>query len=585
MRARNDIIYILFCLLPGMTVVSCSSSDDMGYDVVDSAVATAQPIDLLVSVGERAMKNSQATPVTRSGTSTFPGIELMVAIPFHTNGNNTKVAVTDEPLIDLVGVDEGDIAKEYETEKYNTYYVDRCHLMTGTNRMLVYGKAKPAHTDQTYDPAVHGKLSNLPTIRTKTENITFSLSSIRESTEAHADANALASYMTTIANTPGWSTTEDPTLLSHYKHFINADNEGGSGLMSGAAANIEAFVAELKTKLLERKAATTDDALKTLIDNIITKIDDKTTISSNTYPRSIGLPDGAAVMRWTIDQNTGNGKFEVRTTTTHLDNINGINRYTYPAEMMFFTDSPIRTSAEEVQKATYQNNTNKEWDAFLDTYYKGPTAVNTNTKAVAVVNPLQYGVAQLKLTLTTMSATLKDAKDETVAGASMATLPMTGLIIGGQHTVGHDMKPRGAQTDVDGRFIYESTVDATNLATEGYKTSTLVLQSYDDEKVPVILEFENNTGQAFTGKDGTVYPGTRFYLIGMIDPADPTVTGSAEECAGRVFTQDYTTTMTMNVTSLAKAYTCMPDLLAPRLEVGVQVVTKWIQATTTNVAL
>lgn len=580
MRARNDIIYILFCLLPGMTVVSCSSSDDMGYDVVDSAVATAQPIDLLVSVGERAMKNSQATPVTRSGTSTFPGIELMVAIPFHTNGNNTKVAVTDEPLIDLVGADEGDIAKEYETEKYNTYYVDRCHLMTGTNRMLVYGKAKPAHTAQTYNAAVHGKLSNLPTIRTKTENITFSLSSIRESTEAHADANALASYMTTIANTTGWSTTEDPTLLSHYKHFINADDKGGSGLMSGAAANIKAFVTELKTKLLERRQATADDALKTLIDNIIANIDG-TYISSNTYPRSIGLPDGAAVMRWTIDQNTGNGKFEVRTTTTHLDNINGINRYTYPAEMMFFTDSPIRTSGEEVQKATYQNNTDKLWDAFLDTYYKGPTTVNTNTKAVAVENPLQYGVAQLKLTLTTMSATLRDAKDETVTDASMTTLPMTGLIIGGQHTVGHDMKPRGAQTDVDGRFIYESTVDGTNYSTEGYKTSTLVLQSYDGEKVPVILEFENNTGHAFTGKAGTVYPGTRFYLIGMTDPAGK----GTGECAGRVFTQDYTTTMTMKVTSLAKAYTCMPDLLAPRLEVGVQVVTKWIQATAVNVPL
>jgi hypothetical protein len=52
-----------------------------------------------------------------------------------------------------------------------------------------------------------------------------------------------------------------------------------------------------------------------------------------------------------------------------------------------------------------------------------------------------------------------------------------------------------------------------------------------------------------------------------------------------VFTQDYTTTMSMSVTSLAKAYTCMPDLLAPRLEIGVQVVTKWIQATTTNVEL
>jgi hypothetical protein len=233
-----------------------------------------------------------------------------------------------------------------------------------------------------------------------------------------------------------------------------------------------------------------------------------------------------------------------------------------------------------VTKTNYQDNT-KTWSAFLDEYYNGSTAVNTNTKAVAVENPIQYGVAKLDLTLTGMSTTLMDAKDEVVPNTSMTTLPLTGVIIGGQHTVGFNMKPQGAQTDVDGRFIYETTVDATNLATEGYKTSTLVLQSYDNEKVPVILEFENNTGNAFTGKDGTVYPGARFYLIAMADPANK----GEGDFAGRVFTQDYTTTMSMSVTSLAKAYTCMPDLLAPRLEVGVQVVTKWIQATTTNVEL
>ena len=182
-----------------------------------------------------------------------------------------------------------------------------------------------------------------------------------------------------------------------------------------------------------------------------------------------------------------------------------------------------------------------------------------------------------------MSATLRDAKDIVVSNTSMTTLPLTGVIIGGQHTVGFNMKPQGEKTDVDGRFIYETTIDKTKLSTEGYKTSTLVLQSYDDEKVPVILEFENNTGSAFTGKDGTVYSGARFYLIGMIDPADKKE--ADKDYTNRVFTQDYITTMSMSVTSLAKAYTCMPDLLAPRLEIGVQVVTKWIQATTTNVEL
>ena len=522
-----------------MMIASCAASDDAANDVVGGLTEpTTREVELLVSIGDRAMKSYNPSPQTRSAT-TFQGMGL----------------------IDLVGADEDhNLAKEYATEKYNTYYVNSCYLMTGTDRMLVYGKSKPASNDL----KVNGKLSDLPTFRKKTADIQFSLTSIRESTEPHAEAQTLATYMTTIANTPGWSTTDDPTLKSYYLDFIRMGSEG-AGLMSGAAANIKSFVAALKTLLTGRSDA--------LSEAIIAKIDG-TNITGNTYPRSIGLPDGAAVIRW-----TGN-KFEVRTTTTTLDNINGINRYTYPAELMFFADSPIRTSAEEVSKTIYENNT-KLWSAFLNTYYNGPTAVNTDTKAVAVEKPIQYGVAKLDLTLTSMSATLMDAKDEEVLNANMTTLPLTGVIIGGQHTVGYNMKPQGEQTDVDGRFIYETTVDDTNLATEGYKTSTLVLQSYDNEKVPVILEFENNTGNAFTGKDGTVYAGSRFYLIALIDPAGK----GTGDCAGRVFTQDYTTTMSMSVSSLAKAYTSMPDLLAPRLEVGVQVVTKWIQATTKNVEL
>jgi len=551
--------HIVYYLLLGMMITSCSMiDDDMPEQFNETTPSVSKQVDLLVSIGNGALKPSLAPALTHRAP-TFSAMDQLVAIPFHTNGYEVKA--TDEPLIDLVDADEDNLAKKYVEEKYNTYYVSGCHLMTGTDRMLVYGKAtKPSAAN----PAVYGKLSALPTIRKKTADIQFSLTSIRESTEAHADATALANYMTTIANTTGWSTTTDPILKSYYLDFIRMGSEG-AGLMSGAAANIKAFVATLKTLLTGRTDAVSPEIIATI---------DATDISGNTYPQSIGLPDGAAVIRW-----TGN-KFEVRTTTTTLDNINGINRYTYPAELMFFVDSPIRTSAEEVTKKNYQDNT-KTWSAFLDEYYNGSTAVNTNTKAVAVKNPIQYGVAKLDLTLTGMSTTLMDAKDEDVSNADMEHLPLTGVIIGGQHTVGFNMKPQEPQTDVDGRFIYETTVDATNLATEGYKTSTLVLQSYDNEKVPVILEFENNTGHAFVGKDGTVYPNARFYLIAMIDPAGKG-TGAY---ANRVFTQDYTTTMSMSVTSLAKAYTCMPDLLAPRLEIGVQVVTKWIQATTTNVEL
>lgn len=541
---------ILYSMLSGMIMVSCSTGDGMSDEL--GMEQTAKQVDLLMSIGNKTSQPRQApTPTHRAPT--FTGMDMLVAIPYHTNGAN--VTASDDPLINLVGVDEDNLAKKYETAKYNTYYVNTCHLMTGTDRMLVYGKAtKPSTTN----PAVYGQLSDLPTIRKNTADIQFSLTSIRNTSEVHTDAQALADYMTAIANTTGWSTTTDPTLKSYYLDFIRMGSEG-AGIMSGAAANIKAFAKALKTLL------TGSDALSTAIKE---NIDNDDAIEGNTYPRSLDLPDGAAAIRWMGDH------FEVKTTTTQLDNINGINRYTYPAELMFFADSPIRTSAEEVSKTIYQENT-QTWSAFLDTYYTGSTVVNTNTKAVAVANPIQYGVANLQLTLTGMSPTPKDAKDAYVTNADMTHLPLRGVIIGGQHTVGFNMKPQGEQTDVDGRFIYETGIISGN------SINTLVLQSYDNEKVPVILEFENNTGHAFTGKDGIVYPDARFYLIAMIDPAGQ---GSGAY-ADRVFTQDYTTTMSMSVTSLAKAYTCMPDLLAPRLEIGVQVVTKWIQATTTNVEL
>ena len=192
-----------------MMMTSCSTSDDMTGQVNEMTQLEAKQVDLLVSVSSKASNLRQAPTLTHRAPE-FSTMDLMVAIPYRTNGN--EVTASDDPLIDLVGADEGNLAKEYDVEKYNTYYVDHCQLMTGTDRMLVYGKAtKPSTTN----PAVYGELSPLPTIRKKTADIQFSLTSIREYTTPHADAQALANYMTAIANTTGWSTTTDPTLKSY----------------------------------------------------------------------------------------------------------------------------------------------------------------------------------------------------------------------------------------------------------------------------------------------------------------------------------------------------------------------------------
>ena len=525
-------------------LLSCSTADDMSQNE-----GRQDALDLLLSIGETEHLTRQASDVVQIEGQPFRGLKNLLILPFTTNGNT--VNIDDVPDIPTVIGGEGEkvIDKNY-------YFFNQCHLMRGTDRVLVWGCSKPvSRTDALTE---NGKLETTLEGRMLLKDITFNLKPICETTDVHADAQALADYMTAIANTEGWSTTNDEQMKSLYLDFIHAESEG-TGLMAGSAAHVRAFVAALRTQL---------EAIGgELCTAIIANIDANSSIENNTYPASIGLPDGAAALRWT------GTAFSVRTTTTTLDNINGITRYTYPAELWYFVDSPIRTSTHKVEITEYETS---EWANLLNNNYQGGPTINASTQSVAVEKPLEYGVGRLELTLTSVASQVKDAKNNIVTNATAANLPLKAVIIGGQHIVGFDFKPQGEQSDVDARFIYDPIVGNTGTV------NTLVLQSYDGEKIPIVLEFENKTEQQFAGKDGIIYPDTKFYLIAQIDPAKGTGDDSVE---GRVFTQDHTTAISTKVTSLKNAYSCMPDLLEPRLEIGVEVTTSWIQSTTTTVIL
>ncbi len=562
MRLRVEIISKL--LLLSAILVSCSESDDVTQP--DEPLLCHVVLNVGIPNGMR-MANS----VVQDEGQAFRGIGGILVIPFKTEGA-AAVAATDQPLISTVTASE-----ENRVEDKPYYYVNYCSMMSGTNRVLVYGEAYANNLSETQSGTLETNLT-----RMIPQNITFNLQSICSDTDASAtffdDGRALASYMTTIANTAGWSNASDSQMKGLYQDFINAKSEG-NGLMGGSAAHIAAYVDELKSQLTTIKTnAGSSDAVKDLCAAIIANIDaDAKSCLKNNYPASKNLPDGAAALRWT------GSEFAIRTQTTTLDNINGIDRYTYPAALWYYVDSPIRTSNEEVEKSAYE--TTSTWASLLTNKYQSGNAVEHLTKSVAVENPLQYGVARLQMTLKPIPASpLKDSKDNDVTYDAYHPLTLTGVIIGGQHTVGFDFKPRGEKSDVDARFIYDPIISGVVETGEnaGTTINTLVLQSYDGEKVPVVLEFLNETDQKFYGKDGVIYPNTKFYLIGELDPAEGEGTG---DVTNRVFTQDHVTTATMRVVSLANAYSCMPDLLEARLEIGVQVVIKWKQSTTTTVKL
>ena len=540
----TDIRNIISCLLLYMVLLSCTAGDDVSQQHVQ------QSTELLLSIGKTEHLTRQASDVIQDEGQAFRGLKSLLAIPFATDGS--AVTTSDIPLLSTTAGTDVNRVNEL------CYYYMPCTLMQGTNRMLVYGQAADITGKTT--AAQNGKLETTLTNHLLPADISFNLSSIRNTYDIHSDAQALATYMTNIANTPGWSTSSNSQLRALYLQFIHANGQE-AGQIAGSATNVKAYVKALKDILKDN----TDD-LSVAIKNNIGDIDNIACLNSG-YPSastSLGLPDGAAALKW------NNTAFTVRTQTTTIDNINGIIRYTYPAELWYFD-----TSINEVSKESYAGKT---WNEILNLYTAGDH-VMPSTKSVAVSNPLQYGVGRLQMTLTEIASSLQDAKGQDFVGSN-ANQTLTGIIIGGQHTVGFDFKPREPESDVDARFIYDTQVGTAD--NDGkWTVNTLVLQSYDDEKVPVVLEFQNNTESQFAGKDGIIYPGTKFYLIAQLDPADK----GEGKYARRVFTQDYTTKVSMKVTSLANAYSCMPDLLAPRLEIGVEVTTDWILSTPTTVIL
>ena len=144
------------------------------------------------------------------------------------------------------------------------------------------------------------------------------------------------------------------------------------------------------------------------------------------------------------------------------------------------------------------------------------------------------------------------------------------------------------------RFIYDSylkTADNHDLYLSEAQQSihTLVLQSKEKENVKVILELENEAEDFLGLNKGVVYKGTKFYLVGEIklsNGSDSGVEGSSDVKAyvkKRVFTQDYTTKVQMKVSSLAKAYNVMPNVLTDRLQVSVDIILDWTQNTPTMI--
>ena len=462
------------------------------------------------------------------------------------------------------------------------YHYDNCQLTVGINRCLVYVQAQTPPSSVSSEVYNGSLVSFFPSSFSSwydVHTISFGLESIYSNPNAPAGATPLANALTEVANIAAWKNSDNEVLKNFRKNLTN-----GGFNMPGSAADVRQLlniIASSAQSYIDNPPENIGDAETTILGTIKKTAEDQLEtdgVKNSSYPRDIRLPDGAAVLQW----NDAKEQFEPQTGATNLDNINALWRFAYPASLYYFCDSPIKTSDSNFSFSSYSN-----WSDVLSAFPNN-TIVTTATKAVALTNPMEYAVARLKVNMKANDEKLTDNGDEDVS-IGAANFKLTGIIIGGQRPVDY-LFNQESNDETNMKFIYDSQVkNASNADCYlAYSKSfadgptTLVLQSYDGENVNIILEFENMSDNImFKGLDGFIYPHTRFYLIGKI----PALTGNnitSDDKTHRVFTKDYTTTVNVTISSLANAYSVLPNLLSSNLAVGLEATPQWTAAKPTT---
>ena len=566
--------YLVFGMMSAVALsfTACSSEEEV---VVNNPTfdGTSVKTEFALNVPTKVATRQQKA-ITQDGTD-FRGLNELYVAPFATakQADNNPVKATD--------VKVGDVslstftAFDHETAK-DKWYND-ITVPVGTNAFLVYAKATTNGT-----AAANGALEMTPADPfAGIEDLKFSLKAIDAEYDLAAEGKAITDALTALAATEGvpsagvpacaWSAVkaEDNQLYAElYKNF--------SSLKAGAAKDVLAYLkTQLKPALIQNSGDANGIDVK-----LAAAIDDAIAAIPETFPKA-GIPDGAAVLK------CENGVFSFDVENFITGEKWGANAFVTPAELWYRANTGIRV-ANEI-KSTQVGS--QDWATFVGSAYNAAdNMVKASTQSVALLNPLQYGVAnletQIKFAAENLVVTKKvvtnqatgETTDETVESVPVNKLTLTGILVGDQKNVDWQFKPVAADPAV---VVYDTDLIKTTFDEKDFQTAsqTLVCETTEDkEYVNVALEFVNNTEKAFTGVDGIVPVGAKFYLIGKLDISEAGKNWKTKTTGNEklIFEQDFKTIAKFLINKLqGTAYNNIPDLRSPELELGLSVDLEW----------
>lgn len=523
-------------LLASAGLASCSSDDTFSGSKGQSGEPVKTQFAISVPVGKSGRLSQDI--VQGQSPAQFRGMNNINLISFNAapaaGGTGTEV-------IKLGSILDNELQANTSAKVYYEVPIE-----VGTTNFLFYGEAYSATPNAKTDGALKA------TIVESVDSIKFELQSIATNAENDSEVATLEAALNQVAGATGGTTAwKDATsdLKKYYEALIS--------LKAGSATSVKLALADLKAGV-EKATATGEEELKAAITAAIDAA--VTSINSCTYPRNINLPDGAAQVKW-----TGAAFDYINSSNVGSLAYTSMANFVYPASLYYTTNTAIKTSTSRLA-----DKYGTDWKTCLALYNNGGgTSVEANTQSVALVNQIQYAVGRLDVAAKFASATVKDNLQEDFNTAASKGITLDGILVGGQKNVGWDFVTPINNTEYT---IYDASVTSTKIGTEDIKdkvmAQTLALATAADEKVRFAIELTNNTGVAFTGVDGIVPAGARFYLVGELEP-------QTSVANNRVFEQAYNTKANVTINSLAHAYNGIPDLKNPKLELGLSVKLEW----------
>lgn len=613
----NNFLLMGSVALSGIVAFSaCSSENDMGAEVnptFDGKTVKTQ-FALNVPYGDTGTRMSaNAAQQNRN----FRGISNMTLLPFTEEPDTGKISTS---FIDLK-----QNTNAFESDGSRYIYRD-VQIPIGTKHFVFYGKATGTETTTTADADKlfdKGYLSNNlsgTTSGTKVslDNTNFALQKINEtldfSTATSGTDKSYNKVLKALQDVTDTKVTDGTTTIEWNNITTSATDmklnhaqklwEAFSTLKAGSANSVRKTLNYLKSSAgvsaLGTGTATADGdgLLKTLVKNIDNAL---TTLgAANDFPADFNLPDGAVGVNY--DGATKKWKFN----SPENMNVNTINyaNITYPASLDYFVSSPAKARDDASTGLSDGKWPAKdEWTKDNATWTDWGNEVENTTRTIALEKAIQYGVANLELTITAKTSTLSDnakAKGGQVADQTVDVtgdkLFMTGVLIGGQpEQVGWNYEPKtGAKFDYT---IYDKKMNGATAPAEGINVPvkptastpnyTLVLDNNKATTKPIYVAVEllNKTGIDFYGADGMIPAGGKFYLIGKLDPEAVTGVTGATTTVDRVFLKDYTTKANLTIKDLKNAYNVIPDLRSTAISVGLAVNLEWQTGITFDVEI